>query len=288
MKKNTVKVEICALFVLLLLATGCYERKEGCLDLNATNYDVGADDPCDDDCCTYPTLSLSLLHRFALADIPDSLVTFNLNRLWALADAPENLFRITKAQLYLSQIEFLYQDEVFVVSDTISLWLPEGGGFRQTLATDDFVRIEPANANFLVGNFNYVGPVDLIRFTIGLQAPVSQLDQTRIPNNHPLAITADSLNYDPDRGLFSAQVALLRDTLPGADSISVRAFEPVTLGVPVDFTIEPGFNIVLQFRLRYHELFEGIDIRNTDLQNFEVLFQQNLSKLVELVEIRQE
>ncbi|MFT7606827.1 MAG: hypothetical protein ACI8VT_004430, partial [Saprospiraceae bacterium] len=41
-----------ALFLSLLLIISCKDRIDGCRDIEATNYDVSADDPCSDDCCT--------------------------------------------------------------------------------------------------------------------------------------------------------------------------------------------------------------------------------------------
>jgi hypothetical protein len=286
MKRSKNKLSAIAL-MFVLLASACYERTEGCLDLRATNYNVRADDPCED-CCTFPTLSISVLHRIAAADNPDSLITFNINRLWALAAHPDDLFQFTRVQFYLSNIEFLFQDQVFAVTDTIRLWLSQGGGFQPADLVNDFQRIEPSFSSATLGSLEYVGPVDLIRFTIGLAEPVAKLDQTRIPNNHPLAIAADSVNFQPGFGLVSAQVALLRDTVPGADSLGLRSFQPITLGVPVEFDIEPGFNVRLQFRALYHELLQGADIRNDSPQQLQSILEQNLSKFIELVEIRQE
>lgn len=286
MKRSTNKLSLIAL-LFALLVSACYERTEGCLDVRATNYNVRADDPCED-CCTFPTLSISVLHRIAAEGNPDSLVTFNINRPLALSNHPDELFQFTRIQLYLSNIEFLHQGRVFAITDTIRLWLAQGGGFQPADLTNDFQRIEPSFSSATLGSLEYVGPVDLIRFTIGLAQPIAQLDQTRIPNNHPLAIAADSVNYEPDFGLVSAQVALLRDTVPGADSLGIRSFQPVTLGVPVEFDIEPGFNVRLQFRALYHELLQGANIRNDSPQQLQSILEQNLSKFIELVEIRQE
>ncbi|HMV23421.1 MAG TPA: hypothetical protein PKA71_03780, partial [Saprospiraceae bacterium] len=43
----------------VLFFTACYQPKEGCLDINATNFDATADEEC---CCQYPVLQLKFKH----------------------------------------------------------------------------------------------------------------------------------------------------------------------------------------------------------------------------------
>ncbi len=57
---------------LVFFLAGCYEPKEGCLDPQAVNYDVTADEACAD-CCTWPSLRLSVKHAMLRRTSPTPL-----------------------------------------------------------------------------------------------------------------------------------------------------------------------------------------------------------------------
>lgn len=64
-------------FLTICVIASCYEPKEGCIDSYASNYDVSADDMCED-CCKYPNLSLSVYDHYNNEDISSSDTLYNI------------------------------------------------------------------------------------------------------------------------------------------------------------------------------------------------------------------
>ena len=79
---------------LLLLLPSCYEDRIGCLDGDATNFDLLADQSCPD-CCEYPDLSVDVDHFYGLE-------TFSLDSVYV--DGAGNSFQVTRLRYYLSDL----------------------------------------------------------------------------------------------------------------------------------------------------------------------------------------
>lgn len=60
--KKTFNKNISFVIVLLFTFSSCYNPRTGCLDSNAANYDVTADEPCDL-CCELPQFNLNFLYQ---------------------------------------------------------------------------------------------------------------------------------------------------------------------------------------------------------------------------------
>ena len=73
----------------------CYSPVDGCLDPEATNYSIDADNPCDD-CCNLPILNVSVFHErygyyiFTLGDT----ITNDLDQRVSLLDYVYLLIRL--------------------------------------------------------------------------------------------------------------------------------------------------------------------------------------------------
>lgn len=108
MKNNCViRNSVAVLILFMVLFQGCYQAVQGCLDAQATNYSVDADEPCPDDCCTYPSIKLKIQHCYEVA--PDSFISLNYGDS-IYYDALGEPFRISGIQYYMSAFKLVKTD----------------------------------------------------------------------------------------------------------------------------------------------------------------------------------
>ena len=97
-----------------LLQSSCADDEEGCLDIQATNFDVTTDIACAN-CCTYPTLSFRVNHVY------DSIQNnFLLNSTYL--DAIDSPYLVSAIQYYVADIQLVRADGSEVgVTDVLDL-----------------------------------------------------------------------------------------------------------------------------------------------------------------------
>ncbi len=102
------------LWIIIFISLGCYEPTEGCLEVWATNYDVLADNLCDD-CCTPPELRVRI--QYVLAD--DS-TQYRFGDTLRLAD--ESYVTLHSANVMLSHFEVTNQGDLLpAINDSITI-----------------------------------------------------------------------------------------------------------------------------------------------------------------------
>ena len=238
----------------LLLFAACKEPTEGCLDVEAVNYDVSADDPCPDDCCEYPRLSLSLIHRFQ-----DSL-PFSYDSIYSFEGSDRARFE--KVIFYLSDFRLVNLTDSLEVVETIELDLLDGG--TETFK-DDYTLVSRSIPSFEydVGEIRGSGTFTVLRFTVGLVGNAENSDAESISNeDHPLALGTDSLWTASDGYIFN-QIVVIPDTM--VDMMPQRIINIkgqgnlgfVSLSFPQE--VDLGFDIAIPIKIDYEKWFSGIN-----------------------------
>ncbi len=194
------------------LYAGCFQPENGCLDVEATNFDITVDEPCDRDnsassCpCIYPVLSFNPINYVvdSLDYVPDAFYPIDTQYI-----------RIQSIQFYLSGFQFRRTSGEWInVEDTISLVvLNEENQLTTQLLTDDFLLINQQN-NINLGAIKQHGTFDSLRFILGLDALANSANPDSISNtSHPLAETAMHTGSQTSGYIFN-QLIFSRDTLP--------------------------------------------------------------------------
>jgi hypothetical protein len=261
------------LLALALTFASCFEPQEGCLDIEATNFDASADKDC---CCEYPQLIIEALHRYGVDSIqyrPDSLY---------VNDA-DQVFRIKNVAFYFSGIELFQGGALLTVSDTAQLQTFDAatGDTVKTPFTDDFLLIRRTPVDNSVGDFRPAGTFEKVRLRLGLNADAQRVIPRLAPSGSPLRIQGDSLWHGPDKGFVFFQAVVVRDSMQATvpDTISL-------LGTDLpDFFIEQtglfehasgGFDFRLRLRIDYKKMFEGIDWTTGDITAWKSRIVANL------------
>ncbi|MFQ5448032.1 MAG: MbnP family protein [Saprospiraceae bacterium] len=271
-----------------LSMAACYEPKEGCLNLDAVNYDASADNACPD-CCQLPALSVSFSHQALLPTQTDTTINFKYDSLYPSPFDKNHYFQITRSRFFISNLHLIKEDGMEVaVQDSIELEAPAGD---TVTVEDNFVKVDRdifQGATF--GAIVTSGIIDRVRFTLGLRAPLGQTNPESVPAKHALDVADDSLMYSPDTGYLSHLLIFKRDTLTSSLPIEMKMTEPVTIELPLPQAIEVlrGFDLSLKLKINYLAWFYGIDLVNDAQQTIEQKVAENLPDAFSVTEIKME
>jgi hypothetical protein len=269
-----------------LWVAGCYEEQEGCLDIEATNFDVDADNPCQD-CCDYPTLSLSILHKPLTTDTTRN---FNLNTVYQLPHDTNQLLKVKKVWFYLSDLQLIKAGgQVVDVLDTVEVGysMVPGDTLYKTI-TDNFaylLRSSLSEKN--IGAIRTEGFFEGIQFRIGLPDESRDYVPSTLPNGHPLNFQADSLNWTEEDKYAYQYWEFYRDTAD-IDSTVMRITAPYSEFIQLynAFEIRKGFDIRITLRIDYLELWRGVDPKNMSTDEIRDILVSNLASAFSLDAIR--
>ncbi|MCC6461129.1 MAG: hypothetical protein IT260_11700 [Saprospiraceae bacterium] len=239
--------------LLLLLLTCCAEQEEGCLDIEATNFNAAADKSC---CCTYPSLNFEILHRFdTLVWKPDTAYSY----------APGKWFRMKSIVFYLSGFQLTQNNFDIPVSDTLGFkaWGSAGDTISQTL-TNDFLLVRRTATAYKAGTFRPSGEFTDLQFGLGLPAEAQEVIPALAPSGHPLRLQGENLWLGRDTGFVALKLVLTRDSLsstpPDTLVFSRPDFEQLVIKKSGLFQHQSGYNFDLTLTLDYRELFRDVDL----------------------------
>jgi len=183
------------------LLTACFQPESGCLDIEATNFTLSADEGCGNDdsatnCpCSYPELSMRVDFVFDKQDYAHN----------AYYSIDSQLVQIKLIRFYLSGFKLKpTEGDWLTVEDTISLSAID----KDSVFTDDFQLMNRQIA-ITLGEVAQSGPLDSIRFVVGIEGKANTANPDAISNtSHPLA-QSDMHNSQKDGYIFN-QLRLLR------------------------------------------------------------------------------
>lgn len=250
------QLAVCLAFTCLGLSA-CYEPREGCLEIEAANFDASADKNC---CCIYPVFNLTLLPRFdTLIWKPDTAYEY----------APGKWFRLKQSVFYLSDFQFQQQGTTFLTTDTLSLnvW-GAAGDTSLTTFVNDFELVRRTAVNYSIGTFRPAGTFESVRFRIGLPDAAQKVIPELAPEGHPLRLQGENLWLGRDTGFVALKLVFTRDTfettLPDTLTFSLPDFSGVVLQQDGPFFHEGGYDFNLQLTSDYRELFRNVDLSTGD------------------------
>lgn len=262
----------CCLLLLPLLFVSCAEEVEGCLDIEATNFNAAADKNC---CCTYPSLQLEILHRFdTLVWKPDTAYSY----------APGKWFRMKSIVFYLSGFQFVQNGVDLPVSDTLAFkaWGSAGDTLTQTLS-NDFLLVRRTATAYTAGTFRPSGNFDQVQFRLGLPAEAQQVIPGLAPSGHPLRLQNEQLWLGRDTGFVALKLVLTRDSLSSTPPDTLVFSRPDFDALPIQkdglFQHRSGYNFNLRLTLDYREMFRDIDLSATDISALKSQIVANLPQV---------
>jgi hypothetical protein len=259
---------------ILCLLWACEPPKEGCLDEEATNFDVTADRNCDN-CCVAPQLVCTVEQLFDGAVWkPDTAYANNLDQ-W---------FIIKSAAFYLSNFEALQDVNTFKVSDTLGFRIfghIVGDTLRQVI-TDDITLVRRTALKYPIGAFSPAGFFYQLNATIGLDSTANAVVPRYAPSGHPLSRQPDSLWLSRTEGFCWMQLVIQRDTTPGTLSDTLRFTradfdnKPFKITGTGNFFHETGFNFDFILGIDYGALFQQVNVKQGTISQIKSTIISNL------------
>ncbi|MEO1261524.1 MAG: MbnP family protein [Bacteroidota bacterium] len=280
-KRLLIAISIFSSFLLLT----CYEPVEGCLDTDAVNYNVSADDPCGD-CCTFPTLTLGFQHRL---EVPKDSSTLRYSVFYPnihTADLSDSVL-FERARYFFSNIKLVKQDgsEVDVI-DQLELTFADG---EVQTVVDNFAKLDTENfQSRTVGTIKTEGVFTGLNLILGLEEFLLGKEITSdLPSGHPLDTSSDTISFESGTGYIPNLLTLRYDTLLSNRTDEFRFFEPIALAFAFSesLAVEKGDNVRLTLKTNYMDWFEGVDFENDSFQTIEEKIQDNLPNVFSVTEI---
>ncbi len=240
----------------------CYQKEEGCLDADAANFDVTADDNC---CCAYPKLVLRMSHVYGES-------SFNLGS--NLLNDLNSPFKVLGVQYYLSGFSLIDEsNNLFPTTSTISL--PQLDG-NNVVTPDDIVLMTRNVATDSIGFFPNYGSYEKLQFEIGVKDAVKNTDPEKVDDAYPLANQTDSMWYESGN-YVATKIILKPDTAVISDTLTINIFENSLVELDGDLEILRGTHINLNLQTNYATWFSGIDFQNDDQSTIEDKIKANLA-----------
>ncbi len=265
LKFITYHLSLITLFITLV--SSCYKPTNGCLNIDATNYDASADEPCDD-CCTFPNLNLKITHSITTQGTfgQDSCINHSADSTFN--NLANNFFQIKGMQFYLSDFQLIMADgSVSEVEDEITFMIyddPIAQTSKDTTVKDDFVLIKRSAFNYTVGEFRKPGSYMELRFKVGIDEKLSSIDADTLASSHPLS-SKNLLYFDTrDSGFVYQKFSLIKDTLSNSTAIDVyeigkETANSVQIVLSLFGELEPGFDAQIPIKVNYSMWLKGIN-----------------------------
>lgn len=242
---------------LIIQCLSCKEPTDGCLDIDAVNYDVSADDPCPDDCCTFPVLSLEVAHRF------DTLI-FNYDSIYTVDLGPR--VKVEEVIFFLSNFRLTsLGGDSLEVRETIVLDIinADTQSFKDdyTLVSRNF-----PSFNYDVGEIRGEGSFTNVKFDVGLRGNAAFSNAETIAEDHALGLGTDTL-WTVDQGYVFNRIEVDPDTsiIDNNRLFEVNQLVEVVLTFPIE--VDRGFDVSIPIKVDYKTWFSGIDFVNNPDDN---------------------
>ena len=237
------------LFLLPLVGTSCYEDRVGCLDPDAANYDLVADEACPA-CCSYPQLSVGVTTVWAgEAFVPEAVYT----------DGAGNAFRLIDFRYYLGELRLLADGfDVPEPRRDVALTLADG---TATTLNGNYTLGTTARTTREVGAVR-LGVVPIAGFagTYGLPDRYWSVVPASAPSGDALRTQPRRLNYLDGNGFVQSRLEYTLAGSPDTLSVSTYGSVPFTFRFAEPVTPARGADIRLELEADLGALLGAIDL----------------------------
>jgi len=217
----------------LVLATACYEDNIACLDANASNYDILADEACPD-CCTYPSFNIDVNRVWA-----DS--AFSLND--TLPDGAGNDFRLIRFRVYLTDLVLVAGTEVLPTPENlITVGLIAGTDTVETAFNANLALIQSSTTASTIGTLR-VG-----------EAPAAS----------PLSTQVNLLNFNDGAGYLTASAEYILTATNDTVRVDVRGDQLLDLDFGTPVAPLRGVKLTVNMEANYKRVFGTTDLSSDE------------------------
>jgi hypothetical protein len=252
-------------FLSVLSLFSCYEEKEGCLDIFASNYDVSADFACME-CCDYPTASLDLSHTF-------NNEPYKLND--SIANNINSYFKVISQKIFISDI-FIFDGKEkidFIINETYTF-----NDGKKEKKPKNYTLIDANSKINPFANIRYSGKCDSIELRLGMSDYYDDIKKNVIPSSYEIAPQSDMIVNDK----FASMKFTILTGISFKDTIKVDVFGDKAFKIkisPTELLKGKSSNIILP-PFKYEKLFKDIQFKKGDQSKIEKQININMSDFI--------
>lgn len=275
---------------LITFISSCYTPTDGCLNIDATNFDASADESCDD-CCTFPNLNLKITHSIIKAGTFGQDTCINHSADSTFNNLANNFFQIKGMEFYLSDFQLVMSDgSISEVEDEMTFMIYDDAisqTSKDTTVKDDFVLIKRSSFNYTVGEFRKPGTYIELRFKVGIDEKLSSIDADTLSSSHPLS-SDNLLHFETrDSGFVYQEFSLVKDTLTNPTEIEVykigkETANSVQVILSLFGELEPGFDVEIPIKVNYSTWLRGINFATNDIETIKSIIVSNTADAFEI------
>jgi hypothetical protein len=269
-------------FLLILLFSNCQPPSKGCLDARATNFDVTATQACEDNCCTYPNLTLQT--DYIIDGISKLKLKFddttNLRYKYNFKLGDDSI-RIIGSQFYLSGFQLVTSDNKIAKTIDSTLLYRQ----KDTIRTlSNYALVGRNNGfDFKIGSFSQSGKFSKLQFTVGLDAEANKTDPTKMPSSHPLSTQRDSMYLKKESTyIFNKLTVEKWRSQSKKDTLRFFITSPQNVVITKDMSFKEGFDVAIPLTINYAKLIEGVNFSGDEntikakiVSNYDKVFSLN-------------
>ena len=263
-----------SVFLLILLFSNCQDPSKGCLDAKATNFDVTATVTCEDNCCTYPNLTLQT--DYLSDNVSKEKFKFE-NKYKIGLDS----LQIIEGQFYLSDFQLVTPDnKVFTVIDSTLLYRQQDT--LRTLSNYALVGLNKG-FDFKIGSFSESRKFSKLQFKVGLNPVANKTDPKKMPAAHPLSTQRDSMYLNAEKTYIFNRIAVVKWQGQGKkDTMRFFITTPKDVVIVKDMPFTEGFDVAIPLTINYLKFIEGVNfsdpansIKAKIVSNYDKVFSIN-------------
>ena len=258
-QKNSIFIFLFFLAISFSISS-CYTHEEGCKDVNATNFDVTVDEPCEDECCTYPKVNLYVNFLFNDTISIDTNTYFTNN----FGDS----LRIKYLRIYLSDFKLTNnEDEEFLLKQEITIGKSENDNINYENVNYSSAKVKPEGSKYTLGTLSKLLLYKKVEFKFGLDSTINHSVISKISSSSSLFPTTDSMYIDQELGYHFLKMEIeikgknnRKIFVSGIENIRTKIIEN-----DIDFTKREDHSLILNIDM--NKWFLDIDFSNeTDNQ----------------------
>lgn len=233
--------------VFCLVLNGCQEQTRACLDVKATNFDVTAALPCEDNCCIYPFLTLQIDHVY------DS-TKFSLNKKYKIDNSTDSIEFIS-FQFYLSDFQLITNDNKTATVIDSTIIARETDSIK---VLSNFVLIgKNYGFDYKIGKFDKPTNYAKLKFQVGLDSKTIQAVPKNMPSTSPLSIQRDSMYLSTAKTFIFNKIVYKLKSRPDTVSLFITIPAPIEINQKVSFT--EGFDAKIPLKVNYKAFIKDVN-----------------------------
>jgi len=236
------------LAVITGLCIGCNARVEGCLDIEASNFDVTVDKN-DPDACNYPDMLLKVQYSWdTLSFSRDSLYVNDFGQLLIFEDV-----YVLVSQFALNGIEV----GRLVVEDRTDWFLVEEDASIR--AIDDFTFVDQSKFSFVLGEWRTTDSVNRLDFYVGVPDTLTPTSLDLLSDNHVLREPRAFYNEETNE-FATARFIIARDSAKTELDTFVISSGPLAYSFPLSKELTRGRDDDVGIEINFHAIFRDVDL----------------------------